>query len=37
MEELLVKTEYILNYDVEKLNKGSFEKRIRTYYFKIAA
>ena len=37
MEELLVKTGYVLNYDVEKVNEKNLEKRIRTYYYKLAA
>ena len=37
MEELLVKTEYILNYDVEKIKKSEFEERIRAYYLKLVA
>ena len=37
MEELLVKTGYILNYDVEKVKKSDFEERIRAYYLKLAA
>ena len=37
MEELLVKTGYILNYDIEKMKKSNFEERIRAYYFKLVA
>ena len=37
MEELLVKTGYILNYDAEKMKKSNFEERIRAYYFKLVA
>jgi len=37
MEELLVKTGYILNYDVEKIKKSNFEERIRAYYLKLVA
>ena len=37
MEELLVKTGYILNYDVEKTKQSNFEERIRAYYFKLVA
>ena len=37
MEELLVKTGYILIYDVEKINKKNLEKRIRAYYYRLAA
>ena len=37
MEELLVKTGYILNYDVDKIKKGDFEERIRAYYLKLVA
>lgn len=37
MEELLVKTGYILNYDAKKLKTSDFEKRIRAYYFKMVA
>jgi len=33
MDELLVKTGYILNYDTEK--KSTFEDRIRAYYLKL--
>ena len=37
MEELLVKTGYILNYDVEKIKMSDFEERMRAYYYKLAA
>lgn len=37
MEDLLVKTGYTLNYDVEKMKKSSLEERIRAYYFKVVA
>lgn len=37
MEELLVRIGYILNYDVEKVKKSDFEKRIRAYYLKLVA
>jgi len=37
MEELLVKTGYILNYDVDKIKKDDFEERIRAYYLKLVA
>ena len=37
MEELLVKTEYLFNYDVEKTEQNDFEKRIMVYYFKLVA
>ena len=37
MEELLVKTIYILNYDVEKIKMSDFEERIRAYYLKLVA
>ena len=37
MEELLVRTGYILNYDVEKTKNENLEKRIRAYYFKFVA
>ncbi len=37
MEELLVKTGYILSYDAEKMKKSNFEERIRAYYFKLVA
>lgn len=37
MEELLVKTGYVFNYDVEKTKQGNFEERIRAYYFKLVA
>lgn len=36
MEELLVKAEYVLSYDVEK-KKGNLEKRLRAYYSKMVA
>ena len=37
MEELLVKTGYILSYDVEKIKKGNLEERLSAYYFKMVA
>ena len=37
MEELLVKTTYIFNYDIEKIKKSNFEERIRAYYFKLVS
>ena len=37
MEELLVKTGYVFNYDVEKIKQGNSEERIRAYYFKLVA
>lgn len=37
MEELLVKTGYIFNYDAVKMYKSNFEERIRAYYFKLVA
>lgn len=37
MEELLVKTGYILTYDVERMNEKDIEKRLRTYYYKLVA
>ena len=37
MEELLVKTEYSVSYDIERLGKKNPEKRLRAYYIKMAA
>ena len=37
MDELLVKTEYILIYHVEKVNEKNIEKRLRAYYYKLVA
>lgn len=37
MEELLVKTGYILIYDVEKMKNEKFEERLRAYYLKMVA
>ena len=37
MEELLVKTGDIFNYDVEKKEQSDFEERIRAYYLKLVA
>ena len=37
MEELLVRTGYILNYDVEKIKMSDFEERMRAYYYKLTA
>ena len=37
MEELLVKTRYVLSYDIEKMEKENLEKRLRAYYFKMVA
>lgn len=37
MEELLIKTRYVLSYDVEKMEKENLEKRLRAYYFKMVA
>ena len=37
MEELLVKTRYVLSYDVEKMETENLEKRLRAYYFKMVA
>ena len=37
MEELLVRTGYVLCYDVEKIQIENLEKRLRTYYLKIVA
>ena len=37
MEELLVRTGYILSYDVEKMKNENLEKRIRAYSFKLVA
>ena len=37
MEELLVKAGYVLSYDVEKMNEKNLEKRVRAYYYKLAA
>ena len=37
MEELLVRTVYILNYDVEKIKMSDFEERMRAYYYKLTA
>lgn len=37
MEELLVKTRYVLNYDVEKMAKENLEKRLGAYCFKFVA
>lgn len=35
MEELLVRTGYILSYDVEKMKKSNLEERVKAYYFKL--
>lgn len=37
MEELLVKTGYILSCDVENVMRGNFEERLIAYYFKMVA
>lgn len=37
IEELLVKTGYIFNYDVAKTKQSDFEERIRAYYLKLVA
>lgn len=37
MEELLVKNGYVLIYDAEKINEKNIEKRLRAYYYKLAA
>lgn len=37
MEELLVKTGYILCYDIEKINEKNLEKRLRAYGYKLVA
>ena len=37
MEELLVKTGYIWNFDVEGIKKRDFEEHLRTYYLKMVA
>ena len=37
MEALLVKTESVLKYDIEKTKQSDFEERIRAYYFKLVA
>lgn len=37
MEELLVKTRYILCYDVEKINEKNLEKRLRAYCYRLSA
>ncbi len=37
MEELLVRTGYILSYDVEKMKKSNLEERIKAYYLKLVA
>ena len=37
MEELLVKTRYVLSYDVEKMNEKNLEKRLKAYCYKLAA
>lgn len=37
MEELLVRTGYVLRYDVEKMKKSDLEERIKVYYFKLVA
>ncbi len=37
MEELLVKTGNVLNYDIVKIEKNNFEERIRAYYLKVVA
>lgn len=35
MEELLVKSGYVLSYDVEKMKNENLERRLRAYYFKM--
>ena len=37
MEELLVKTSYIMCFDVEKIQIDNLENRLKAYYFKLAA
>ena len=37
MEELLIKDEYVLSYDVEKMNEKNLEKRLTAYCCKLAA
>lgn len=37
MEELLVKTIYILSYDVEKMNEKNLEKRLRAYCYRLVS
>lgn len=37
MEELLVRTGYVLKYDVEKMKNNNLEERIKAYYFKLVA
>lgn len=37
MEELLVRTGYILSYDVQKIKNENLEKRIGAYCFKLVA
>lgn len=37
MEELLVKSGYVLSYDVEKMKNENLERRLRAYYFKMVA
>ena len=36
MEELLVKTGYILRYDIERIQKGNLENRLVAYCLKMA-
>ena len=37
MEELLVKTRYIMCFDVEKIQIDNLENRPKAYYFKLVA
>ncbi len=37
MEELLVKTRYIMCFDVEKIQIDNLENRLKAYYFKLVA
>ena len=36
MEEFLIKTGYVLSYNVEKKTKKNLEKRLKAYYYKLA-
>ena len=37
MEELLVRTRYIMCFDVEKMQVDNLENRLKAYYFKLVA
>ena len=37
MEELLVKSGYVLSYDVEKMKNENLEERLRAYYYRMVA